>query len=86
MLADLRECVEKLEEETPIDSAAVQQLIAFAMESPSPEQAILELAESAGIAGTELPDELAYINEILEALPDEVANKLLIDFFNDLYV
>jgi glutamate/tyrosine decarboxylase-like PLP-dependent enzyme len=86
MLVDLRECVEKLEEETPIDSAAVQQLIAFAMQSPSPEQAILELADSAGIAGTELPDELAYINEILEALPDEIANKLLIDFFNDLYV
>jgi len=86
MLADLRGCVEKLEKETPIDSAAVQQLIAFAMQSPSPEQAILELADSAGIAGTELPDELAYINEILEALPDEIANKLLIDFFNDLYV
>ena len=86
MLADLRECVEKLEKETPIDGTAVQQLIAYALESPSPEQAILELAQSAGIAGTDLPDELAFINEVLEALPDELANKLLIDFFNDLYV
>ena len=83
---DFRESEKELEKATPIDSAAIPQLIAYALESPSPEQAILELAQSAGIADTDLPDELAFINEVLEALPDELANKLLIDFFNDLYV
>jgi hypothetical protein len=60
--------------------------VAHALASPSPEEAFSKLAQSAGIVGTELPSELAFINEVLEALPDEVANKLLIDFFNDLYV
>lgn len=86
MLQDLRECVEVLEKETPIDSQSIQAIVAHALASPSPEEAFSQLAQSAGIVGTELPEELAFINEVLEALPDEVANKLLIDFFNDLYV
>jgi sphinganine-1-phosphate aldolase len=40
----------------------------------------------AGIAGKDLPEEMAVINEVLDALPDEMANMVLIDYFNDLYV
>jgi sphinganine-1-phosphate aldolase len=31
-----------------------------------------------------LPQEMALINEVLDALPDAVANEILIDFFNNL--
>jgi hypothetical protein len=86
MLKDLRECVQSLEEKPQIDTENIRALVAYALNSPSPEGAFSQLAQSAGIAGTELPEELAFINEVLEALPDEVANSLLIDFFNDLYV
>lgn len=40
----------------------------------------------AGITETDLPEEMALINEVLDALPDDLANMLLINYFNDLYV
>jgi glutamate/tyrosine decarboxylase-like PLP-dependent enzyme len=86
MLADLRACVEELRGIPPIDGEAIGALVQHALQSPSPAEAFGELAQMAGIAGAELPEELAFINEVLEALPDEVANQLLINFFNDLYV
>jgi glutamate/tyrosine decarboxylase-like PLP-dependent enzyme len=86
MLADLKACVEQLKGSAPIDRAAIRALVEHAMQSPSPAEAFAQLAQMAGIAGAQLPEELAFINEVLEALPDAVANQLLIDFFNDLYV
>jgi hypothetical protein len=38
----------------------------------------------AGLQGSDLPEEMATINEVLDALPDELANVLLIDYFNEL--
>jgi len=29
---------------------------------------------------------MAFINEILDALPDELCNVFLVNYFNDLYV
>lgn len=85
LLADLRECVEILKDITPLDTAFIQQQIGQLLHNPTP-QGFGELAAMAGIRGSELPDEMALINEVLDALPDEVANMLLIDYFNDLYV
>lgn len=39
-----------------------------------------------GIAGTDLPEEMARIHEVLDALSDDLANVLPINFFKDLYV
>jgi hypothetical protein len=50
------------------------------------EAAFGQLAASAGLAGTELPSEMAFINEVLDALPDELCNVFLVNYFNDLYV
>ncbi|HSF82901.1 MAG TPA: aspartate aminotransferase family protein [Anaerolineales bacterium] len=85
LLADLRECVEITKKTPPLDSAFIREAIGQLMANPTPE-AFGALAEMAGIRGSELPDEMALINEVLDALPDEVANMLLIDYFNDLYV
>jgi glutamate/tyrosine decarboxylase-like PLP-dependent enzyme len=86
MLKDLRECVELVKAAPPIDSAAVRSMVAQALQSSNPEEAFSQLAQMAGIAGTDLPQEMAPINEILDALPDKLANVLLINYFNDLYV
>jgi sphinganine-1-phosphate aldolase len=56
------------------------------LQSPDPEAAFGQLAASAGLVGTELPSEMALINEILDALPDELCNVFLVNYFNDLYV
>src|SRR5512134_1943229 len=86
LLEDLRECVEIVKGMTPIDSDAIRAMVNAALQSPNPEAAFGQLAASAGLAGTELPSEMAFINEVLDALPDELCNVFLVNYFNDLYV
>ncbi len=86
LLKDLCECVEIVKRSTPIDSEAIRTMVGAALQSPDPEMALGQLAAGAGLAGTELPTEMAFINEVLDALPDELCNAFLINYFNDLYV
>ena len=86
LLQDLRECVEIVKQSTPINSNAFRAMVAAALQSPDPGAAFGQLAASAGLTGTELPTEMAFINEVLDALPDELCNVFLVNYFNDLYV
>jgi hypothetical protein len=86
LLEDLRESMEIVKKSTPIDREAIRAMVGAALQGPDPEAAFGQLAASAGLTGTELPGELAFINEVLDALPDELCNVLLVNFFNDLYV
>ena len=85
-LRDLHECVEILKSKTPIDSDAIKTMVGAALQGPDPEATFSQLAASAGLTGTELPSEMAFINEVLDALPDELCNVFLVNYFNDLYV
>jgi glutamate/tyrosine decarboxylase-like PLP-dependent enzyme len=84
-LKDLSECVEIVKQSLPLDSEFIQVAVATLLADPTPE-AMSNLWAMAGIQGGDLPDEMAFINEFLDAMPDEYANLLLIEFFNDLYV
>jgi len=86
LLKDLRECVEIVKQSTPIDSDAIRTMVSAALQSPDPASAFNQLAASAGLTGTDLPGEMAFINEVLDALPDELCNVFLVNYFNDLYV
>jgi len=86
LLADLREAVEEVKRATPIDTENVRAMVAWALQSPDPQEAFRQLMGTVGIERTELPEELALINEILDLLPDPLADALLVDYFNDLYV
>jgi sphinganine-1-phosphate aldolase len=86
LLQDLRECVENVKSKTPINSDAIKSLVRAALESPDVETAFGQLATSAGLTGSELPSEMALINEVLDALPDDLCNVFLVNYFNDLYV
>jgi sphinganine-1-phosphate aldolase len=86
LLQDLRECLENVKSKTPIDSDAIKSLVRAALESPDVETAFGQLATSAGLTGSELPSEMALINEVLDALPDDLCNVFLVNYFNDLYV
>ena len=86
LLADLRECVEEVKGMRPIDSDGIRAMVAMALQSPDPEAAFDQLAVSAGLTGTDLPEEMAFINEVMDALPDELCNIFLVNYFNDLYV
>lgn len=86
LLQDLRECMEVVRSKPPIDTEAIQAMVSAALQSPDPTAAFGELAASAGLAGSELPSEMAFINEVLDALPDALCNIFLVKYFNDLYV
>jgi len=86
LLQDLRECLEIVKSKLPIDSDAIKSLVSAALESPDVETAFGQLAASAGLTGSELPSEMALINEVLDALPDDLCNVFLVNYFNDLYV
>jgi hypothetical protein len=86
LLQDLHQCMEIVRGKPPLDSAGIQAMVSAALQSPDPAAAFGQLAASAGLAGTELPTEMAFINEILDALPDEICNMFLVNYFNDLYV
>lgn len=86
LLADLRDCVETVKTKTPIDSDAIKAMVGAALQGPNPEAAFSQLAASAGLTGTDLPSEMAFINEVLDALPDALCNVFLVNYFNDLYV
>jgi len=84
-LKDLGECAEIVRKNEQLDTDFIRQQIGLMLAEPSPE-VFAGMAAMAGIQGSELPQEMALINEVLDALPDEYANQLLIDYFNDLYV
>ena len=86
LLADLRNCVEIVKQKPPIDSDNIRAMVNYALQSPDPVAAFGQLAASAGLTGTDLPSEMAFINEVLDVLPDEICNMFLINFFNELYV
>jgi sphinganine-1-phosphate aldolase len=86
LLTDLRECVEEVKAIDPIDSDGIRAMVNAALQSPDPEAAFGHLAASAGLTGTDLPEQMAFINEVLDALPDELCNAFLVNYFNDLYV
>jgi glutamate/tyrosine decarboxylase-like PLP-dependent enzyme len=86
LLIDLHEAVEVVKSKPTIDSEAIKVMVGAALHSPDPEAAFGQLAASAGLTGTELPSEMAFINEVLDALPDELCNVFLVNYFNDLYV
>jgi hypothetical protein len=86
LLKDLRECVEVVRAMEPIDSDGIKAMVVAALASPDPEAAFAQLAASAGLSDTDLPSEMAFINEVLDALPDDLCNVFLVNYFNDLYV
>ena len=86
LLDDLRECVGIVKSKPAIDSNAIRAMVAASLQGPDPEAAFSQLAANTGLAGTELPTEMALINEVLDALPDELCNVFLVNYFNDLYV
>lgn len=86
MLENLAECMEEVKAMDPIDSDNIRAMVDAALQSPDPEAAFGQLAASAGLVGTDLPEEMAFINEVLDALPTNLCNMFLVNYFNDLYV
>jgi glutamate/tyrosine decarboxylase-like PLP-dependent enzyme len=86
MLADLRECVEKAKQ-LPSSGNAEKIRAAFADTDPEDfdDAAFQGMLAMAGVEGTRLPERMAEINEILNALPVPLREKLLVAYLNELF-
>jgi hypothetical protein len=86
MLADLRECVEKAR---TLESGEITAKIhaAFANVDPASisDETIRGLLAMAGAAGSALPERMAEVNEVLNALPVPIREKLLVAYLGTLY-
>ena len=86
MLADLHECTQKAK---ALPSGQLAPKIQEAFGHLKPEELTDELFEGllamAGVTGTSLPGRMAEINEVLNALPVPLRERLLVEYLNVLY-
>jgi sphinganine-1-phosphate aldolase len=85
-LLDLAEAVEETKQLDQLDMAFVKMQIDGLLGGLPPEEFASSLYQLAGISGSELPEDTALINAILNVLPKPIAENLLLEYFNDLYV
>lgn len=70
---------------TPISLADVRTQVGELLSALGP-AAVDQLRAMAGMTGTDVPQHMALINSVMDALPDDAAEQLLTEFVNDLYV
>lgn len=83
-LAALKEAVEEVKAGDKIDPEIVKAQVNAMIEEHG-DSAIDQLRAMAGVAGSDLPDDMALPNTLLDALPKHMSNELLIDFMNDIH-
>lgn len=84
-LEALRESVEEVKQMTPIDTGAIEKELKQLIDSKDP--ALFEKAAAmVGIEGESLPQGMALVNTLLEAMPGEIQSHFLVEYFNNLYV
>jgi sphinganine-1-phosphate aldolase len=85
LLADLRVCVEKAK---TMESGNLASAVRDAFSSIDPasftEETFSQMLGMVGIKGAALPERMAGINEILNALPAQLREKLVTEFINEL--
>jgi len=85
-LKDLRDCAEA-SRGAPQSDLVPMVVEAFSQIDPSTinEEIFSQMMQMAGISSDALPEGMAEINEVLNALPKKVCEKLLIQYVNDLF-
>jgi glutamate/tyrosine decarboxylase-like PLP-dependent enzyme len=85
-LDDLGKTIEELNQEDIKDDARELQAQLDKLAIKFDDATFLKLTEMAGITGTELPDKMETINQIMEVLPYDVSEWILIEYLNNLMV
>ena len=81
----LRASVEQVKKAAPLDVSGIKAMLEQLLQNPSDDlfENILALG---GLQGTDLPEDMALINAVLDALPVSATDALLTEFFNNLFV
>ncbi len=86
MLADLRECTEKAKTLPSGHLAASIRETFGGMDPQDLDDSVLQgMLGMAGIEGTALPERMAEINEVLNALPVPLRERILVTYLNELF-
>jgi hypothetical protein len=85
-LHDLEKTLEELKQEKISDEARELRAELDKLSIKFDDATFLKLTEMAGITGTELPDKMETINQIMEVLPYDVSEWILIEYLNNLMV
>lgn len=85
-LQDMQLAVEEVKRLPPLDVNIAREQIAMLIESMPEDEIAGAFYQLAGIEGSQLPGEMAFINTVLSVLPPHVAEDMLTEYFNDLYV
>ena len=85
MLTDLRECVAKAKTmKSGQLAAAVREAFASVDPADVTSETFSGMLSMAGVQGYKVPEKMAEINEVLNALPAALREKLLTEFMNEL--
>jgi glutamate/tyrosine decarboxylase-like PLP-dependent enzyme len=85
-LKDFEETIEELKQEEISEEARDLQAEIDKLSIKFDDETFFKLASMAGITGTEIPDKMETINQIMEVLPYDVSEWILIEFLNNLMV
>ena len=86
LLADLRDAIDAAKDLPSGQLAAMMQDAIASLGGGISEEVLGQMMAMAGVSGSSLPDRLADVNEILNAMPADVRSELLVEYFNTLYV
>jgi glutamate/tyrosine decarboxylase-like PLP-dependent enzyme len=85
-LNDFEATIAELKKEEASDEAKRLQAELDKLSINFDEETFLKLTEIAGITGTDLPDKMETINQIMEVLPYDVSEWILIEYLNNLMI
>jgi len=85
-LHDLEKTIAELKQEEISDEARELRAELDKLSIKFDDATFLKLTEMAGVTGTELPDKMETINQIMEVLPYDVSEWILIEYLNNLMV
>ncbi len=84
-LAELVKGVEAVRAQDKLDFALVRDQVRGLLDGLGVQEAAAQLQAMAGIDGSDLPTGMAMLNTVLDAVPNEIREALLVEFFNELY-
>jgi glutamate/tyrosine decarboxylase-like PLP-dependent enzyme len=85
-LADLEQAIEEVKALPPLDVTIVKEQVELLLQSMPEDEVAAAFYQLAGIEGAQLPGNMAFINTVLSVIPPAVAEEILTEYFNDLYV
>lgn len=84
-LADLGSCVEAARGRAPEGGGELRTALAALGDRPLAPESLAGLLAAAGVQGSALPERMAGINQLMNALPTALREQLLTEYFNQLY-